>query len=108
MSDCISRARIEESLTRVIGWVRAHDYKGYEPADGNASVLFPLTGGRVWPMRILQQIVLRSPINIRPWLGVAPHESAIGRGYMGWAYLTMFRTSTASDIRKEAITCLSW
>jgi hypothetical protein len=108
MSDCTSRARIEESLTRVIGWVRAHDYKGYEPADGNASVLFPLTGGRVWPMRILQQIVLRSPINIRPWLGVAPHESAIGRGYMGWAYLTMFRTSTASDIRNEAITCLSW
>src|SRR5690349_6469512 len=81
--------RLENALTRVVAWVRRHGYRGYEPADGNASVLFPLTGGKVMPMRVLQQVVLRAPFNVRPFLGVAPHESPIGRGYMAWGYLTM-------------------
>ena len=83
--------RLEHSLTRAIDWVRRHDYRGYEPADGNSSALFPLTGGRVWPMRVVQQVVLRSPFNIRPLIGLRPHESAIGRGYMAWAYLVLCR-----------------
>jgi polysaccharide biosynthesis protein VpsJ len=101
-------ARIEDSLARVVRWVRQHDYKAYEPADGNSSPLFALTGGRVWPMRILQQVVLRSPMNIRPLLGVAPHESAIGRSYMASGYLTMCRHGAPSDIRQEAVSCLAW
>jgi hypothetical protein len=107
MNGCADRRRIRESLTRAIDWVQSHDYKGYEPADGNASVLFPLTFGRVWPMRVLQQVVLRSPINIRPLMGIAPHESAIGRGYMAWAYLTMSRRATVPTLRSEAVACLS-
>jgi hypothetical protein len=38
--------------------------------------------GKPLPMRALQQIVLRSPFNIRPLLGIRLHESAIGRGYV--------------------------
>src|SRR5262245_21432646 len=64
--------------------------------------------GRVWPMRVLQQVVLRSPFNIRPFLGVARHESAIARGYMGWGYLTMLRGGASTAIRDEAVVCLSW
>jgi hypothetical protein len=100
--------RLESSLARVIRWVQDHDYKAFEPADGNSSVLFPLTFGRVWPMRVLQQVVLRSPYNIRPLLGIARHESAIGRGYMAWGYLTMLRGGASPAIRDEAIECLSW
>ena len=100
--------QLTESLARVIHWVKSHDYKAYEPADGNSSVIFPLTGGRVWPMRILQQVVLRSPFNIRPLLGVAPHESAIGRGYMAWGYLTIHRRDPSSSVRADAVECLDW
>lgn len=100
--------RIEESLARVIQWVVDHDYKGYEPADGNSSVLFPLTGGRIPPMRVLQQVVLRAPFNIRPLLGVRPHESAIGRGYMAWAYISIYRRTRSLVAREQARTCLSW
>ena len=85
--------RLEDSLLRAVDWVESHDYRAYEPADGNSSVLFPLTGGRVLPMRVLQQIVLRAPFNIRPFIGIRPHESAIARGYMAWGYLAMFRRS---------------
>ncbi len=99
---------IELSLSRAIAWVQRHKYCGYEPADGNLSPLFVLTRGRVAPMRILQQIVLRSPFNIRPLLGIHPHESAIGRGYMAWAYLTLFRVKAEEALRDEAIACLKW
>jgi rhamnogalacturonyl hydrolase YesR len=108
MSQAETIARLEKSLSDVVRWVQQHHYKAYEPADGNSSVFFPLTRGRVWPMRILQQLVLRSPVNIRPLLGVAPHESAIGRAYMAWGYLTLCRHPAAAAIRDEAIACLGW
>jgi hypothetical protein len=100
--------RMEQSLAAVTRWVVEHDYKGYEPADGNSSVLFPLTGGRIPPMRVLQQVVLRAPFNIRPWLGVRPHESAIGRGYMAWAFISIFRRTGSPAAREQARACLAW
>jgi hypothetical protein len=108
MIDLSVQPRFEESLRRVLYWVKSNDYKAYEPADGNSSVLFPLTIGRVFPMRILQQVVLRSPINVRPLLGVRPHDSAIARGYLAWAHLTMCRTRATSAIEAEAVSCLAW
>ena len=104
----ISREQLQQALHRVIDWVRANDYRAYEPADGNSSVLFPLTRGRIFPMRVLQQIVLRSPFNIRPILGVSRHESAIGRGYMAWSFLTLSRGGAPPPIRDEAVACLEW
>jgi hypothetical protein len=106
--DGAPQRRLDDSLTRAIEWVQRHNYRGYEPADGNSSALFALTGGRVWPMRVLQQVVLRSPFNIRPLIGLPPHESAIGRGYMAWAYVVMCRGGALPAIRSEAISCLSW
>jgi len=59
-------------------------------------------------MRILQQIVLRAPFNIRPFIGISPHESAIGRGYMAWGYVLMYRRREDHRLRREAIACLEW
>jgi hypothetical protein len=100
--------RIDDSLARVLRWVVDHDYKGYEPADGNSSVLFPLTGGRILPMRVLQQVVLRAPFNIRPFLGVRPHESAIARGYLASAYLSIYRRTGSPAAREQGRACLAW
>jgi len=108
VTDRATISRLEDCLHRVITWVQQHGYKAYEPADGNSSIFFPVTGGRIWPMRILQQVVLRSPVNIRPLLGVARHESAIGRGYMAWGYLILCRRGAPAEIRQEAISCLNW
>lgn len=100
--------RIERSLELVRAWIRGHKYQAYEPADGNLSWLFPLTRGRVLPMRMLQQIVLRAPVNIRPLLGISPHESAIGRGYLAWGYLLLHSLTGDDKARHEAIDCLDW
>jgi hypothetical protein len=100
--------RVEQSLDRAVAWVQARRYRAYEPADGNSSILFPLTGGQVLPMRALQQFVLRMPFNVRPFIGVRPHESAIGRGYMAWGYLVMCRNGAPARVRDEAKGCLDW
>jgi rhamnogalacturonyl hydrolase YesR len=103
-----TRETFQRSLNRAIEWVQRHHYRGYEPADGNSSFLFPLTQGRVFPMRVLQQVVLRAPFHIRPLLGISPHESAIGRGYMAWGYLRMCGQSPSPAFRREAASCLAW
>jgi hypothetical protein len=100
--------RLEASLAKVVKWVRDHRYRAYEPADGNSSLLYPLTRGQVFPMRILQQVVLRAPFNIRPFIGIRPHESSIGRGYMAWGYLHMYSRTGAAEYRDEARACLDW
>lgn len=102
------KAKIENSLGRVVSWVQKNEYRGYEPADGNLSWLYSLTGRLVFPMRVLQQVVLRAPFNIRPLLGISPHESAIGRGYMAWGYLLMYRLNGDDGVRREALACLEW
>ena len=103
-----SAATLERSLRSVIAWVRRHDYCAYEPADGNLSPVSRLTGSRVLPMRMLQQAVLRAPFNVRPLIGIRPHESAIGRGYMAVAYLRLTPHDRTGDYRREAVACLEW
>lgn len=104
----VRQDRYQKSLDLVLEWVRSRDYKAYEPADGNSSIFYPLTGGRVAPMRVIQQVVLRSPINIRPLMGVRPHGSAIGRGYLAWALTKRAQRTHAPATRAEAKSCFDW
>jgi rhamnogalacturonyl hydrolase YesR len=99
---------IEESLRRLQRWVENHDYKGYDPADGLTSFLRPLSFGNLFLDRLLQQLIWRSPINLRPLLGVKPLDSCIGRGYMAWGYLTMLKLTGDERYRERAIVCLEW
>ena len=46
---------LRQSAERVQSWVEDHDYKGYEPFDGNASFLRGLTFGNWFLERVLQQ-----------------------------------------------------
>jgi len=96
-----SKQRISESMKRVIEasarnvekWVEDHGYKACDPFDGLCSILRPLTFGNVLAERLLEQIIRQSPLNLRPLLGVKPHVSAKGIGYMAWGYLNMFKVT---------------
>lgn len=102
------KQKIETSLNRLEKWVEDHNYKGYDPADGLTSYLRPLTFGNLLLERILQQLIWRSPINIRPILGVKPLDSNIGRGYMAWGYLTRYKITGNENHKTKAIMCLDW
>jgi len=100
--------KIENSLNKLEKWVEDHNYKGYDPADGLTSYLRPLTFGNLLLDRVLQQLVWRSPINIRPLLGVKPLDSNIGRGYMAWGYLTRYKTTGNYSFLEKAKICFDW
>jgi len=102
------RIVIETSIQKLEKWVEDHNYKGYDPADGLTSFLRPLTFGNLFLDRLLLQLVWRSPINLRPLLGVKPLDSFIGRGYMSWGYLTMLKTTGNNDYKHKAVSCLEW
>lgn len=99
---------LEESIRKLDEWVEAHDYKAYEPADALNSFVRPLTFGNLFLERLLIQIFKQSPFNLRPLLGVKPHDTAIGRGYMAGGYLTMLKITGEQRYREKAINCLKW
>jgi len=99
---------IKQSVLKLEKWVEDHDYKGYDPADGLTSYLRPLTFGNILLERILLQILWKSPINLRPLLGVKPIRTNIGMGYIAWGYLTILKATGDKAYKKKAKRCLQW
>jgi hypothetical protein len=104
----ISRAAIEDSLSRVRRWVEDQNYRGYEPFDGLSSWARPLALGNQFGERLLQQLIRQSPWNLRPLLGVHRQESTKGRGYMAHGYLSLYQLTGAPGYLDTAVQCLRW
>jgi hypothetical protein len=101
-------AFFRRALEQVQTWVEARDYRGYDPGDGLTSFLRPLTFGNIFAERILQQLIWKSPINIRPLVGVKPLDSTKGRGFMAWGYLLLYRAFRDEEDLSKALACLDW
>lgn len=107
-TDETMRARLLSSLSRLAAWVEQRGYRGYDPGDGLNSFLRPLAFGNRLAERILLQLIWKSPINIRPLVGVRPMDSTKGRGYMAWGYLRFFQALRDQGAKAKAIACLEW
>jgi len=99
---------IDSSLGKVSAWVEGHGYRAYDPGDGQLSWLRRLTFGQLALERALTAAVLRSPFNIRPLIGIPPHTSTKGMGYMAWGYLLRYRLSRDDRFARLAEDCLQW
>jgi rhamnogalacturonyl hydrolase YesR len=100
--------KIQKSAEKVARWVEGHDYKAFDPGDGNLSILHPLTFNHQFLERVLQQIVYRAPWNVRALLGIRPHTSTKGMGYFAWGYLKMFTRTGREEFADRARNCLKW
>ena len=58
--------------------------------------------------RVLLQLIWKSPVNVRPLVGVKPMDSTKGRGYMAWGYLLQYRAANDETCKAKAIACLDW
>lgn len=99
---------LQRHLDRLQVWVEARDYQGYDPGDGLTSFLRPLTFGTLLGERLLQQAIWKSPINIRPIVGVRPLDSTKGRGFMAYGYLLRYAETGDSAHAQKAMACLDW
>ena len=103
-----SAAEVRRSLDAVGAWVERSDYSAYDPGDGQKSYLAALTFGHRTLERVLTAGVLRVPFNIRPALGIRPHTSTKGMGYMAWGYLRRYATLGDPIYAAQATHCLDW
>lgn len=87
----ISETQLNESIERLESWIERSDFKGYEPFDGLSSWARPMLGGSVFLERVLMQVVRRSPVNLRPLLGISRKESTKGSGYFAAGYLNLHK-----------------
>ena len=102
------RKKLENSLNQLSHWVENHGFKAYDPGDGQMSYLRAFTFNNHTLERILTASVLRAPIEIRPLLGIRPHTSTKGMGYMAWGYLRLYKLTGEVKYAKCAQSCLDW
>jgi rhamnogalacturonyl hydrolase YesR len=100
--------KLEKSIAGVSEWVEAHGYRAYDPGDGNLSYLHALTFNVLMLERILGQTVYRAPFNLRPLLGIKPHISTKGRGYMAWGYVKLYKRTGRELYAERAKASLEW
>lgn len=89
------------------GWIEAHDWQAYDPFDGLNAWLRPLAVGKLG-RQALVQLVLRSPVNLRPLLGIRPATSTKGMGYFARAYLKLHQVTRDSSWLQKADYCFEW
>jgi rhamnogalacturonyl hydrolase YesR len=99
---------VEKSLEEVSRWVEDHEYQAYDPGDGNLSFLRYFTFNTHLMRRLLTAAVLRVPFHIRPWIGIRPHTSTKGMGYMSWGYVKMYALTRDENYRRRAEYCFDW
>jgi hypothetical protein len=101
-------SELEKSLQRVTRWVEKHNYRAYDPGDGQLSFLRYFTFNSRMLRRFLTAAVLRAPFHLRPWIGIRPHTSTKGMGYMAWGYVKMFALTGDRQYRLRAESCFDW
>jgi glycosyltransferase involved in cell wall biosynthesis len=101
-------AKINGSIDKLDQWLQSNRYEGYEPFDGLLSYLRPLTFGNCFAERVLEQSVLRCPVNIRPLIGIGPRKPPQGMGYLACGYLKMWIITGDIEYKNKAVYCLGW
>jgi len=99
---------IINSIIKLDEWIEENDYKGYEPFDGVSSYLRIFTFRNWFGERILQQLVLRCPFNIRPFIGIKPRYSTKGMGFLAKGFIRLWRIKKQKKWKDKAQYCLDW
>lgn len=103
------RRRYRETLEQSLGYARAQDYAGYNKHDGlNSRALDAALGFGRWPRILAIQLVMRSPWNLRPLLGVRKTRNAKGQALFVQAWLDLYAVESRGQQLAEAEALLDW
>ena len=99
----------EHVLERVFATARADDYAGYSKHDAlNARWLERLAGSSRPRRLVATQLVMRSPIDVRPFVRVRKARNAKGLSLFSRALLARSRMTGSDSDAKEAAGLLDW
>jgi hypothetical protein len=102
----LSRQDIGKAIAELEGWLERHDWRGYEPHDGLRTPLRRLLGQNRTALLVLKQFVLRSPWNVRPWLGIPRETSPESLGFFAKGYLRLLSATGDLRYRERAVAML--
>jgi hypothetical protein len=104
-----SKLQISESIRRLSGWLEKNNYQGYDTFDGlNAKLARPLTFETNFLRTVLQQVVRRFPINLRPILGIPKSHSTKGMGFLARAFIRLHQATGDKVWADKAEVALQW
>jgi uncharacterized protein YyaL (SSP411 family) len=96
-------------LDRVLQTARADRFEGYSKHDAlNSPVLAALAGGSKPTRLVATQVVMRSPVHIRPLLGVRKARNPKGLSLFARALLARYRMTGADGDATQARELLDW
>jgi hypothetical protein len=105
----IGQHKIENVLQRVLQYAEAESYAGYNKFDAlNSPLLKRLSLRSKWLRFAFIQAVMRSPLNLRPILGVAKTINPKGMALFAMAHLSEFKRSRTQKALEQARHCLNW
>ncbi|MFQ5456606.1 MAG: hypothetical protein ACE5EA_10480 [Nitrospirota bacterium] len=100
---------ILDSCRKAMNYAEDNDYAGYSKYDGlNSPILDSLSFHNPYLRLIYTQIVMRSPINIRPILSVKKSRNPKGIGLFAMSYLNLYKTFNDNSDKEKAESLLSW
>lgn len=112
LSGCYFRMESDRILSGVLlleKWVWDNALSGYDPFDGLSSPMArPLTFEIPIFRMLLEQMVKRSPINLRPFLGIKKSPSSKSMGLFASSYLYLYQFLNERKFLSKAIYCLNW
>ena len=98
-----------EVLDRTLDTGRKQRYEGYSKHDAlNAAWLARLAGNSRWPRLAATQVVTRSPVDVRPLIGVQKARNPKGLSLFARALLARSRLTGSADDATEARQLLDW
>jgi hypothetical protein len=109
MTSPMARPARADVLQRVLDTARHDDFEGYSKHDAlNAPWLEALAGGSRLRRLAAIQLVMRSPIHVRPLLGVRKARNPKGLSLFARAHLARHRLTGSPDDAQVASDLLAW
>ncbi|MBN2729068.1 MAG: AGE family epimerase/isomerase [Bacteroidales bacterium] len=101
--------KYENSLLKVLEYARKRDYKGYNKYDAlDSKVLWFLSFGIKFLRLLYSQVIMRSPINLRPIFFVPKTRNPKGIALFAMSYLNLYKAKGDKKHLEEARTLLDW
>lgn len=94
---------------RTLTYAKERNYEGYSKYDSlNSSFVRSVSLGIPLLRFLTQQMVMRSPINLRPLLGVKKSKNPKGMALFALAYLNLYVALGEDEVADRARYCLEW
>jgi hypothetical protein len=96
------------SINKLNDWLERNDYRGYDTFDGLSASVRPLTFETNFLRTVLQQVVRRFPLNLRPLLDIPKSRSTKGMAFLARGFMRLEDATGDRTWGEKAESSLGW